>query len=283
MSRVFDAIRRAETDGNDRFDVDASAQSMVDIAESLDSFPLQGPPDATLSPAAAVAQPRRGGSSQGRRTGNLIASPLYAHLNGLVQRIFLAPADPGQRVRSVMFTSVEGKQRSAELSAASAEILSGRVAGTVCLIDGNVSAPSLHRHFGLTNDVGIVQMLSGADPVRGYVTRVGERFHNSLWLLPTGSPSDPGHSLFTTPAGRNRLQELLGAFDYAVIDAPPVAQHPAASIIGAQVDGAVLIVAADVTRRQVVQAAANRLRASGVRVLGAVWSGRQSPMVDDTY
>ena len=183
----------------------------------------------------------------------------------------MTPERSAHMVRSVLFTGVDAKQRSAPLSAAAAEILSGRVVGSVCVIDANLRTPSLHRHYGVSNDVGMVQALSGTAAIRDYATRLGQRYDKSLWFLAAGSSSVTGASILTTGPGRSRLQELLRAFDYIIIDAPPVSQDPLTVLLGAQIDGAVLVVGADVTKRHDAETAADTLRSSGVRVLGAVF------------
>jgi hypothetical protein len=70
------------------------------------------------------------------------------------------------------------------------------------------------------------------------------------------------------------LAELRGEFDYVLVDVPPLNVFEDALAFGQLVDGAVLVVEANATRREAAMQAADRLRKAGIPVLGAVLNNR---------
>ena len=210
--------------------------------------------------------------------------PVLQHqLAGLVQRTFLAPDQPGPPARSIVFAGVDESLGSAPLAATTAQILAGRVSGAVCLVDADLDRPVLHRVFGLTNTVGLAEALKGHEPLRHYARRLHAGTDNAPWLMTAGSPGGGSESLLVAETDRGRLRDLIDAYDFVVMHMPAVMQHPAASALAAQVDGVVLVVEANVTRRQSLRAAAEALRACGARVLGTVLNNRTFPIPEALY
>jgi len=73
---------------------------------------------------------------------------------------------------------------------------------------------------------------------------------------------------------RSRLTELRMAFDYVLIDAPPLNACNDAVILGALSDGVVLTLKANSSRRETAKKAVQELAAANVRTLGAVLNQR---------
>jgi len=182
-----------------------------------------------------------------------------------------------------MFAGVDTVDGAPLLSAAVAEILALRGVGHVCLVDANIRSPLLHVNYGVRNDGGLAQAMSGTGSVRHYAQRLSQTERGGLWLLPVGSTQNGDDGVFTAEPASGRIQELLAAFDHVVINAAPVAKHPATSVFGAHVDAVVLIAEANVTRRRAARAAADTLRASGAHVLGTVLNNRTFAIPEAIY
>jgi Mrp family chromosome partitioning ATPase len=209
------------------------------------------------------------------------ATPYLQYLTALVQRIFLTQDRGGDQIRSVVFTGVGRRGTCALLSAATAELLATRVSGRVCLVDAVVRKPSLHECYGVSNDIGLLDAWRGTGPVRSYARRLVQGHESSLWLLSSGTSRNVNEP--TPEEVQTRMRDLTAAFDYVIIAAPSVTEDPAVTAIAAQVDGVVLTVEAHVSRRRVVQATADSVRAAGGRVLGSVLSNRTFPIPDAIY
>jgi len=211
------------------------------------------------------------------------ATPYLQHLMKLVHRIFLTTDRLGGPIRSVVFSAVDTRNDYALLPAAAAELLASRVTGRVCLVDADFYAPTLHSCYGVSNDIGLIDALSNSGPVRSYARRLVQGPETSLWLLPSGTSGNRGELLLTSQEVQARVTDLLAAFDYVIIAAPSMTQHPAVTALGGQVDGIVLIAEAHVTRRRAVRACADTLRAAGGRVLGTVLNNRTFPIPEAIY
>lgn len=211
------------------------------------------------------------------------ATPYLQHLMKLVHRIFLTPDRLGGPIRSVVFSAVDTRADSALLPAAAAELLASRVTGRICLVDADFYAPSLHSCYGVNNDIGLIDALSNSGPVRSYARRLVQGAETSLWLLPSGTSGNRRELLLTSEAVKARISDLLAAFDYVIIAAPSISQHPAVAALGAQVDGIVMIAEAEVTRRRAIRSCADALRAAGGRVLGTVLNNRTFPIPEAIY
>jgi Mrp family chromosome partitioning ATPase len=208
---------------------------------------------------------------------------LQRQLAGLVQRTFLAPDQPGPPPRLIAFAGVDESLGSAPLAATTAAILAARVSGAVCLVDADLDRPSLHRVFGVTNAIGLAEALNGHEPLRDFARRPHAGTDNAPWLMTAGASAVDSESLLAAEAARARVRGLVDAYDFVVMHMPAVLRHPAAPALAAQVDGVVLVVEANVTRRQSLRAAAGALRACGARVLGTVLNNRTFPIPEALY
>jgi protein-tyrosine kinase len=257
--------------------VDAGARERLSAAPVTEPFAPEEEPVQAKEPAPTV--------SVTEKLAHLhsTATPYLQYLMKLVHRLFLATDRVGGPIRSVAFSAVDTRDDSALLSAAAAELLASRVKGRVCIVDADFYSPSLHHCYRVSNDMGLIDALTNTTgAVRSYARRLVQGPESSLWLLTSGS-SERRELLLTSDEVQARIRDLIAAFDYVVVAAPSVTQHPAVAALGAQVDGIVMIAEAHVTRPRAVRACADALRASGGRVLGTVLTNRTFPIPEAIY
>lgn len=142
---------------------------------------------------------------------------------------------------SVRSLVVAGPQPGAGASTVAANLAVALVeAGRrVVLVDGNVRHSALGRMFGLTESVGVTEVLAGevevAEALRGTAL-------SGLSVLLTGrAPARPGSSL-ARPAMVALVERLEAQADLVIIDAPAVLPFAEAAALAAIVDGALLVV-----------------------------------------
>ena len=82
---------------------------------------------------------------------------------------------------------------------------------------------------------------------------------------------------------KDRVNELRKEFDYVLIDAPPLNEYSDAIALGQISDGLVLVLEANATRRESALRIAETLRATQIRVLGAVLNKRTFPIPEGLY
>jgi capsular exopolysaccharide synthesis family protein len=134
---------------------------------------------------------------------------------------------------------------------------------TVLLIDGDFRRPALHVVFNIDAPSGLSEGLTSVVEQKLPLYRVSQR----LAILPAGRPSSDPMAGLTSNRMRRVIQEARNAFDWVIIDTPPVGLLPDANLLATMVDGAVLVVRAHSTPyHQVVRAidALDRDRLLGV-------------------
>ena len=145
---------------------------------------------------------------------------------------------------------------------------------SVLLIDGDFRRPALHVVFNIDAPYGLSEGLMSVVEQKMPLYRVSER----LTILPAGKPSSDPMAGLTSGRMRRVIQEAREAFDWVIVDTPPVGLLPDANLLATMVDGAVLVVRANSTPyHQVVRAidALDRDRLLGV-VLNSVSSSAGS-------
>jgi non-specific protein-tyrosine kinase len=166
-------------------------------------------------------------------------------------------------LRSLVVTSPaagEGKSTTiANLAVTMAQ--SGR---RTILVDCDLRRPSLHILFGLSEEPGFTNLVLGevAEPP------LQRTAVPNLSLLASGpQPPNPADLL-----GARKLDQviadLLERADFLLFDAPPVLAVSDAAILGARVDGLLLVVQAGKTRRDHAQRAGELLEKARVRLVG---------------
>jgi capsular exopolysaccharide synthesis family protein len=171
-----------------------------------------------------------------------------------------------EQLRLVALTSAQsGEGKTA--TASNLAVVMAQLGRQVLLIDADLRKPRLHRVFNLSNREGLVHCLTGAEPLEHVVQASGVP---GLHVLPSGTiPPNPSELLAS-----DRMRELLLAaqrrFDLVIVDTPPLLAVTDAALVGAMVDGVVFTLHAGRVLRDEARASLDRLRQSGVRVLGTV-------------
>jgi capsular exopolysaccharide synthesis family protein len=173
-----------------------------------------------------------------------------------------AQADRG--IKTVMACSALGGEGKSLTATNLALTLSGSYRRRVLLVDADLRRPSLAKAFELPETAGLSDGLLAGDDRPLPVTQINA----CLALLPAGRPThDP-----VGPLTSNRMRHIIGeareAFDWVIIDTPPIALLTDASLLGAMVDTAVLVVRAGYTPLAAVKKALQTVGRQ--RVIGLV-------------
>lgn len=176
---------------------------------------------------------------------------------------FLASEAP---LRTILITSPgprEGKTTTS-LSIGSVMAQSGT---RVLVVDSDMRRPRIHRTFGLENRAGLSTMLMDGVAAPEVVQRT--QIPN-LDVLPSGPvPPNPAE-LMESPRFREVIEELTSRYDRVIFDSPPITPVTDAAVISSQVDGVLLVVRANTTRRELLRRAIEQLSAVNADILGSV-------------
>ena len=197
----------------------------------------------------------------------------------LVQRVFILPG-AAQAPGAVTFAGVDHAAGCSWVCARASEVLADQVTGTVCIVDANLRAPSLHEHFRFSNGPGFTEAMKNNKPMHEYARRASG---SQLWLITAGATGrEPNGSL--NPARlRTRIGELRDEFDYVLLDTPAIHMYGDAALLAQLTDGIILVVGSHTTRREPARMAKESMEAAKVPILGAVLNKRTFPMPEMIY
>lgn len=139
----------------------------------------------------------------------------------------------------------------------------------VILLDCDLRTPSIHKAFGLSNDIGLSDVVVEKAPI----SMAMQDFSNNLTILTSGKlPPNPADIL-----GSNAMVEVLEKlkedFDYLVIDTPPIQAFADAQILSTKADGTILVVRAEKTHKDLVYNTLNLIKKVNSKVIGIVING----------
>ena len=170
--------------------------------------------------------------------------------------------DPPKTIALTSHGQGEGKST----TCANLGVVLAQAAKKTLIVDCDLRKPVMHNHFGLRNLHGLVDVL------------VGERSLQDVWqepvdglkVVPVGTiPFNPSEVL-----GSRRFSEFLASvredFDYVLVDASPVGLVSDPAILATQVDGVLLVLDAQNTRKGAVRQAMRSLEAVDANVLGTI-------------
>lgn len=180
-------------------------------------------------------------------------------------RTHLDFASQDNSVRSILVCS-PGSEEGRSVIAANLGISLARTGKSVILVDADMRKPTQHMLFSLPNTIGFAQLLANnVDQEIAQETEVpGLKVITSGPIPP--NPSDVLSSHATMAA----ISAISSQADVVIYDTPPLTTVPDAMILGARLDGALMVVRLGVTSREAAKRSKKLLRASRSRVLGVV-------------
>lgn len=203
--------------------------------------------------------------------------PGLEQIHSFVQQVFLGT---GTVPRSIVFTSTEPGTGCSWVTAHTAEVLAGKIAGGVCVVDANLREPGLHQQFEMENGPGLSEALQHPDPIRNLLRPTPLP---NLFVITAGRLASDSQGLVASDRMRMRVHELRSEFDFVLIDAAAMNVANDAVSVGSISDGVVLVLKANASRKETARQAVQDLQAGKAKVLGAVLNQRQFPIPEALY
>jgi polysaccharide biosynthesis transport protein len=177
--------------------------------------------------------------------------------------LFMSPEKP---LASLMVTS-PGPREGKTTTAISLAIAMAQGGQRILLVDTDLRRPRIHKSFGVSGEVGLTGVMLGQSTLAEAV-KTSEV--PNLFVLPCGPlPPNPAELLHTDRFG-TVMAEMLERYDRVILDSPPVIAVTDAAVLGARVDGVLLVVKAGQTAREGLRRSARVLADVGARVLGCI-------------
>jgi capsular exopolysaccharide synthesis family protein len=140
----------------------------------------------------------------------------------------------------------------------------------VLLVDADLRRPRIHRAFGLSSKIGLAEVIAGTAELDEaiQVTVVP-----NLSALPCGRrPQNPAE-LLTSPRFEDVIDDLRSAFDYVLIDTPPLLAVSDPCIVAPRVDGLLLTIRLAKNGRPAAERSKDLLAGLKVNCIGLVVNG----------
>jgi capsular exopolysaccharide synthesis family protein len=177
----------------------------------------------------------------------------------------------GRKQKTILITSpgpAEGKTTVIQnLGIALAE-----TGAKVLLVDADFRRPHLHHKFGLSNEFGLIDMISEDTPLDQYPS---ERFgvptgFAGLSILPNRTTHDNVSKALYSPRLRALFEILMGRYDTILVDAPPILHVADTRIMAPLTDALILVLRCGVTNQESALEAYRRIQEDGLSLLGTV-------------
>lgn len=265
MSRVHDALRRAEQSG--ALPAAPEAPPLQDAAtdvpvsgflEQVQEVPFTPAPEALL---INMGRPQDAPTEEFRS--------LRTRLNHL-QNL--------QPIHTVVCTSpspAEGKS----FAAANLALAEGQLAGNYTLLaDFDFRRPVLHHLFQIERTPGATDYLLGNAPLEAIIKRIAG---TNLFLLPAGLAVKNPLELLNLRQAKSLLIELPKLFNWVILDSPPLLFSADANLLGTLTDGTILVVRVGQTTIDSVRRAMQSLCENNV--LGVVVNGARAGELYSKY
>jgi capsular exopolysaccharide synthesis family protein len=171
-----------------------------------------------------------------------------------------------RELKTIAVTSaVAGEGKTA--TASNLAVVLAQLGRQVLLVDCDLRKPRLHQVFRVSNRFGLVNQLTAT--AESETVFLPTEVPN-LWLTPSGPiPPNPSE-LLSSDRMRDWLKAVRGRFDFVVLDTPPALAVTDATIVGMLADGVVLTLRSGKVTREEARLCRDRLRQSGIKILGAV-------------
>ncbi len=151
----------------------------------------------------------------------------------------------------------------------------------VLLVDADLRRPAVGERLGLAAQAapGLVDAI--LDPTLPLDAVIRLRPPYNLSVLPAGSGPNAPYEVLQSPRLGELLAEARRRFTFVIVDTPPIVSVPDCRVIGASVDGFIVVVAADRTPRRLVEEALDLM--DPAKVVGLVFNDAVAPVPAAAY
>ncbi|MBA4388060.1 MAG: hypothetical protein C0404_08775 [Verrucomicrobia bacterium] len=197
-----------------------------------------------------------------------ISSLAEAYRNIRTSLFYSLPAGEAKILAVTSCVPGEGKTT----TACNLAIAIARTGKRVLLIDADFHRPTVSKLFALDSEKGLTNVLVGELRLTQAIQHVTfrETLVENLDVLASGADSPNPAELLGSHMMKTLLSTLRDAYDWIIVDTPPVLFVSDASIVSAICDGVILVVRAGKNNRSILLRTKEHLEALKVKIVGAV-------------
>lgn len=140
----------------------------------------------------------------------------------------------------------------------------------VLLADADFRRPRVAKIFGVDSGIGLCGAIQGLAELQDAILPSGTE---NLWLLPSGPRPENPSELLGSVRFREVVELLREAYDYVLIDTPPVLAVTDPCVVAPRVDGVVLLLRITKDVRPHARRTVESLNELGANIVGVVVNG----------
>ncbi|MCK5580769.1 MAG: CpsD/CapB family tyrosine-protein kinase [Candidatus Omnitrophica bacterium] len=167
----------------------------------------------------------------------------------------------------VMTSSIHGEGKTITTLNLAVSVAHSTEKPKVLVIDADMRRGRVSRYLGVDQEVGLSEVLSGKAEASDALFNLD--IENLAFIAAGSVPENPSELLSS-----NKMKKLLAdmkvEFDHIFIDTPPIISVADAGIVGAQADGALMMIQAGRTQRGIIKRATELLNQTHTKVLGHI-------------
>jgi capsular exopolysaccharide synthesis family protein len=150
----------------------------------------------------------------------------------------------------------------------------------ILLIDADMRKGKMIKYLGIEPHKGLSEYLTNKAQIEEIVFHIDIEH---LSFISCGAVATHPAELLASERMKELLGNLRSQYDYILIDTPPVIPVTDAVIIGAQVDGVLMVISAGQTQRGMIHRAGELLDQGQAKVIGHVLTGVEYFVPDYIY
>ncbi|HXG51600.1 MAG TPA: polysaccharide biosynthesis tyrosine autokinase [candidate division Zixibacteria bacterium] len=180
----------------------------------------------------------------------------------------LAPSPNHPAIKAVMVAATTHGEGATTTSAILASMLARSGRSKILLVDANLRTPALDGVFdGAKFPEGLSDVIVSDKPVDSAIYQTN---FSNLFLLPVGRPHSSPSYLFDGNPISKLLETLKERFDFIIFDGAPLDGYSESFFLASKVDGVILVVESERTKKQTVKRIKKELEWGPVNLLGIV-------------
>lgn len=197
-------------------------------------------------------------------------SPISEQYRTIRTTIDFKMADQG--MKSLLVTSSEASAGKST-TIANLAVTFAQQGKKVLVIDGDLRKPTVDKTFKVQNSVGLTNILMNQYAIQDVLQRT--RISGNLTVITSGPIPPSPSELLGSNAMKQLLDTVTGYFDVVLLDTPPLSAVTDAQILSSYVEGVVIVVHANQTRKDGLLKAKKLLDQVNANILGVVLHGTE--------
>lgn len=219
---------------------------------------------------------------QPRRKSRLVLSskpiPCVAEEYQRMKHAILSTS-PEKRIKTILFaSSTDGEGNSTALI--NFAITLSSEGDKVLLVDANLRNPSFHQSFNVETRKGLADVLLEEENLQDVIQKIKIK---NLSVITNGRSHSSPSTLFESQLFEPLIEQMKAQADWVLFDSAPINMYNDTIVLASKMDGVVMVVEAEKTRREVALRAKERLEENKIRLLGVILNRRKMHIPEWAY